>query len=100
MAKKLNTIKFFYENKKKYQNDDDILMMHAARTIKKYAQCNEKIPLIKKFLEKTLKPKLHHDNTFIGPFPLSYYSSVSSGIYKFSNKIEDNHISDDSDDDE
>lgn len=73
-------------------------MMHAARTIKKYAQYNEKIPLIKKFLEKTLKPKLRHDNTFIGPFPLSYYSSVSSGIYKFSNKIEDNHISDDDDD--
>ena len=86
-----------FGNKKKKIDEDDFLLRTAARTIKRYSQCKEKIPFITEFLNRTLKPNLHNDDTFIGPFPLSYYSAVSAGIYKFSKKIEDIDFDTDSD---
>lgn len=53
--------------------------------------------MILEFLEKTLTPKIHDDETFIGSYPLSYYAAVSSGIYKFSGKIEEINFDDDDD---
>lgn len=41
--------------------------------------------------------KIHDDETFIGSYPLSYYAAVSSGIYKFSGKIEEINFDDDDD---
>lgn len=63
-------------------------------------QRNDKIPLYRQFLEKALKLKLHFDDPFNGPFPLSYFSSISLEIYEFSRKIEDICINNDWDDDE
>ena len=94
------TIKYNKIIPKKKSQDydrDQILLRHAARTIKKYSKCDEKIPLILEFLEKTLTPKIHDDETFIGSYPLSYYTAVSSGIYKFSGKIEEINFDDDDD---
>ena len=56
----------------------------AAKTIKKFSHCKDKLPAIIEFLNETLKPNLHQDYSFIGQLPLSFYSAVSSAIYKFS----------------
>ena len=64
-------------------------MKHAAKTIKKFSQCKEKLPLIIEYLNETLLTKLQQDDTFIGSLPSSFYSAVSSGIYKFSGIFRD-----------
>lgn len=78
-----------HKNQNKNNDQDEYLMKHAAKTIKKFSHCNDKLPVIIEYLNETLKPYLHPDNSFIGPFPLSFYSAVSSGIYKFSQIIQD-----------
>ena len=77
--------------KKKNKNDKyiDFLMKHAAKTIKKFSQCKVKLPLIIEYLNETQITKLQHDDTFIGSLPSSFYSAVSSGIYKFSGIFRD-----------
>lgn len=94
---KINVQYNFLDGKKqkKSMERDEILLNHAARTIKKYSQCKEKLPEIKKFLDEILRPKIHDDDTFIGNFPLSFYSAVSAGIFKFSGQIQDIQYDDD-----
>lgn len=84
--------------KKKTQDldRDQKILNHSAKTIKKYSNCKEKMPKILECLDKSLKPKLHADDAFIGSFPLSFYSVVSSGIFKFCEEIEDINIDNDS----
>ena len=91
LDKKMN-VEFNFLDGTKQKRDferDEILIKHAARTIKKYSHCKEKLPEITEFLDKNLRPKIHEDDIFIGQFPLSFYSAVSGGIYKFSGQIED-----------
>ena len=64
-------------------------MKYAAKTIKKFSQCKDKLPVIFQYLNETLRSNLHQDDSFIGPFPLPFYSAVSSGIYKFSQIIKE-----------
>ena len=56
-----------------------MLIMHEARTIKKYSMYNDKLPQIIQYLDEVLIPELHKDTTFIGDILLSFYFAVSRG---------------------
>lgn len=84
------------KQKQDYQRDE-ILIKHAARTIKKYTHCKDKLPQIIEYVDEKLRPHIHNDTTFIGQFPLCSYSVVSGGIYQFSGQIKSIQQNDDDD---
>ena len=85
------------ERQKQDYQRDEILIKHAARTIKKYSHCKDKLPQNIEYVDQKLRPNIHNDSIFIGQFPLSFYSVVSGGIYKFSGQIKDLQQNDDDD---
>ena len=98
IGKSKMNVSFNFINGEKQKQDlkrDEILIKHAARTIKKYSYCKDKLPQIIEYLDQKLKPNIHNDIIFIGQFPLSFYSAVSGDIYKFSGQIKDIQPNDD-----